>query len=65
MEDLSSHNKIAACGRTGCPTIYEAEEDSLLVQGYTVDAGPGLPVGESVVRIPLTLLRDAARALEK
>lgn len=65
MEDLTERNRVATfCGNSGCPSIYEPDGDSILVQGYSVDAGASVPAGESVVRVPLSLLRDAARALQ-
>lgn len=52
-------------GRT-CPTIYQTERGTLVVQGYRLDAGDlariDLPDGESAVEIPHSLLEDVVRA---
>ena len=44
-----------------CPTIYQTERNTYLVQGYTVSGGDaekalGIPPGEAVVEIPRELL---------
>lgn len=47
------------CGSAACPTVYLADDDHVVVQGYSTDASvPGidLPAGESLVRIPRSLL---------
>lgn len=49
------------CGRDDCPAVYKTGRGTLAIQGYTVDHQT--PDGESVVEIPETLLREAARAL--
>jgi len=49
----------SVCGTGTCPTIYESEGGSLIVQGYPVDparAGLTVPDGESLVEIPAELL---------
>jgi hypothetical protein len=54
------------CGSTSCPTIYEAGQDTLVVQGFSVSpATVGLDIaeGERLVEIPVELLREAARLL--
>ena len=50
------------CGGGTCPTIYrdEAKPGDVLVQGYVLDASEAaelnVPKGETVVRVPSTLL---------
>lgn len=52
------------CSGGTCPTIYADthREGEVLVQGYVLDADEaaalGVPAGETVVRIPLDLLRQ-------
>lgn len=51
-----------------CPAIWEtANEDELLIQGYVVDDATleriAPPSGESVVRIPKSLLLEYAQQL--
>lgn len=59
------------CRGGSCPTILlDDASGEVLVQGYDPDpaaqsqTGP-VPVGESVVRIPLALLLEAARSVEE
>jgi hypothetical protein len=53
-----------SCGAAGnCPTVYQTERDSVVVQGYAVaseEAGIDLPAGELLVEIPADLLIEAA-----
>jgi hypothetical protein len=49
------------CGRDDCPTIFTTDRDTVAVQGYTLNHST--PPGESVVEIPLNVLREAFRAL--
>ena len=54
------------CGSSTCPTIYQSDRGTLVVQGYVVSgehAGVDLPVGEQMVEIPIDLLKDAVRGL--
>ncbi|AEH11757.1 MULTISPECIES: hypothetical protein [Protofrankia] len=54
-----------SCDYSGsCPTVYQEGPDTVLVQGYVVDSGHDVPDGESMVRIPVALLRQAAQALQ-
>jgi hypothetical protein len=56
-----------ACSTGGCPTIFAADDDMVVVQGYVVDpvaAGVDLPEGELLVRIPRDLLHQGASRLE-
>ena len=50
------------CGEHDCPTITSAEQGMVDVQGYH-QAGIATPDGELVVRIPASLILEAARAL--
>jgi hypothetical protein len=50
-----------SCGRDDCPTVFTTDRGTLAIQGYTVDRKTSN--GESVVEIPLDLLREAVRAL--
>ena len=54
------------CATSSCPTVYQSASGALVVQGYAVsadDAGIDVPAGESLVEIPLDLLREAFRNL--
>ncbi|WP_242606984.1 hypothetical protein [Protofrankia symbiont of Coriaria ruscifolia] len=54
-----------SCDYSGsCPTVYQDDPDTVLVQGYVVDSVHAVPDGESMVRIPAALLRQAAQALQ-
>jgi hypothetical protein len=53
---------VSACGTGTCPTIYETDRGTVLVQGYPVtaaQAGVDLPEGELLVEIPADLLLAA------
>ncbi|MBN9737506.1 MULTISPECIES: hypothetical protein [unclassified Pseudonocardia] len=56
-------NRIAGgdCGRDDCPTVFVTDRGTVAVQGYVVDRAT--PDDEAIVEIPVTILRDAARAL--
>jgi hypothetical protein len=53
------------CSGGACPTIYQTDRGTLVVQGYTVAerTGVDLPAGEMLVEIPLELLAEAARTV--
>jgi len=51
-----------ACGEHDCPTITSAERDMVDVQGYH-QPDIATPDGEVVVRVPASLILEAARAL--
>ncbi|MFF2039502.1 hypothetical protein ACFVVX_03680 [Kitasatospora sp. NPDC058170] len=55
--------KIASsCDDGECPTLYTTDRKTLLVQGETpADHGLELPERETVVEIPLELIRKAIR----
>lgn len=55
------------CGnRRTCPTVYASDRGTIIVQGYVLSPEDlseiTLPEGESAVEIPLSLLKEAARA---
>jgi hypothetical protein len=49
------------CGRDDCPTVFTTDRGTVVIQGYDVDRKT--PAGESVVEIPLDLLKEAVGAL--
>jgi hypothetical protein len=62
--ELTLRTISASCGSSSCPTIYESDRGTLVVQGYTVAAertGLAMPEGEQLVEIPVDLLINAAR----
>lgn len=55
------------CSNSSCPTVYRTSRNTVVVQGYTVnaeEAGVSVPAGERLVEIPMELLRAAALDLE-
>jgi hypothetical protein len=52
----------STCRQDDCPTITSAEGDMVDVQGYH-QSEVVTPEGELVVRVPATLILEAARAL--
>jgi hypothetical protein len=56
-----------ACASSGCPTIYQSDKGTLIVQGYALSAdqtGLDVPDGELLVEIPIDLLAAAARNIQ-
>jgi hypothetical protein len=54
------------CSSGACPTVYQSDSGTLLVQGYAVSpdrTGLDLPAGESMVEVPAELLAEAVRNL--
>jgi hypothetical protein len=52
------------CTAGACPTVYQSDRGTVVVQGYVMSAqhaGVDVPHGESLVEIPLDLLIEAAR----
>jgi hypothetical protein len=49
------------CGRDDCPTVFITDRGTVAVQGYNIDRPT--PAGESVVEIPLNVLKEAVGAL--
>ncbi|KIQ61558.1 hypothetical protein TR51_19605 [Kitasatospora griseola] len=53
---------ISSCDDGDCPTLYGTDRGTLLVQGETpADHGLTLPGHETVVEIPIELIRKAIR----
>jgi hypothetical protein len=49
------------CRDGTCPTIYETDRGTIVVQGYVVtDSDVTPPKGEALVEIPAELLREVA-----
>jgi hypothetical protein len=68
-ERRSADMKLSAiagnCKNGTCPTVYETDRGTYVVQGYVVTdaealAALGLPAGESAVEIPRDLLAGLA-----
>ena len=55
---------ISLCGGNSCPTVYETDRGTVLVQGGAV-TGITTPDGELLVEIPRELLIEAARRLQE
>jgi hypothetical protein len=49
------------CGRDDCPTVFTTNRGTVVIQGYDIDKPT--PAGESVVEIPLDVLKEAVSAL--
>ncbi|MFE7626322.1 hypothetical protein P8A18_15965 [Streptomyces castrisilvae] len=48
------------CDKKDCPTIYQTDRGTILVQGETpVDHGLTIPAHETLVEIPVELIREA------
>lgn len=50
-----------SCGRDDCPAVSTSDRGTVAVQGY--DLARETPAGESVVEVPVAVLREAVRAL--
>jgi hypothetical protein len=53
------------CAGGDCPTVYQTDRGTLVIQGYAFNAAAGgvsLPAGEQMVEIPVELLADWVRA---
>jgi hypothetical protein len=51
---------ISTCDIKDCPTLYATDRDTLLVQGETpTDHGLTIPAHETLVEIPMDLIRKA------
>ncbi|MEU4383648.1 hypothetical protein [Promicromonospora sp. NPDC023805] len=51
---------VSTCELGDCPTLYATDRDTILVQGATpADHGLALPAHETVVEIPMELIRKA------
>jgi len=52
----------SGCGTGPCPAVYKTENQTFVIQGFTVDpsqAGITLPPGELLVEIPCYILENA------
>ena len=49
------------CGRDDCPAVFTTDRDTVAIQGYDIDRKT--PAGESLVEIPLDVLKEAVSAL--
>lgn len=53
---------VSTCDIKECPTIYATDRGTLLVQGETpTDHGLDIPAHETLVEIPVELIRKAIR----
>ncbi|MGW9214342.1 hypothetical protein ACWGR4_46285 [Embleya sp. NPDC055664] len=53
---------VSTCDVKDCPTLYATDRGTLLVQGETPgDHGLAIPAHETLVEIPLDLIRRAVR----
>lgn len=53
---------VSTCDFKDCPTLYATDRDTLLVQGeQPTDHGLDIPAHETVVEIPMELIRKAIR----
>jgi hypothetical protein len=55
-----------SCKSSACPKVFETDSGDFEVQGATVAGNPltTVPAGESLVRIPRSVMLDAVRALQ-
>jgi hypothetical protein len=49
------------CGRDDCPAVFTTDRGTVAIQGYVIDRKT--PADESVVEIPLDVLKEAVSAL--
>ncbi|MFI9718378.1 hypothetical protein ACIHFE_01805 [Streptomyces sp. NPDC052396] len=53
---------VSTCDITDCPTLYATDRETLLVQGVKpTDHGLRIPAHETLVEIPMDLIRKAIR----
>lgn len=52
--------RTMSCEGKNCPTVYQKDDETLVIQGYIADNlfRDGLPEGEQAVAIPISLLRE-------
>jgi hypothetical protein len=63
VDDAAKLTMLATCANGSCPTIFESDRGTYVIQGYALDAqrvGVNLSPDELLVEIPSELL---ARAL--
>lgn len=51
----------SGCSHDDCPAVFTTDRGTVAIQGYDIDKQT--PAGESVVEIPLDVLREAVSAL--
>jgi hypothetical protein len=60
---------LASCNGGDCPSVYgDVDGSDVVVQGYPVegtDTAIAVPAGESLVRIPRSVLLEAAARLSR
>ena len=49
------------CGRDDCPAVFTTDRGTVAIQGYDIDRKAA--AGESVVEIPLDVLKEAVSTL--
>jgi hypothetical protein len=49
------------CGRDDCPAVFTTDRGTVAIQGYAIDRTT--PAGESIVEVPLDVLKEAVSAL--
>jgi hypothetical protein len=57
---------VAGCAGGECPTVYETDRGTLVVQGYAFEPAAGgvaVPSGEQMVEIPKELLASYSKSL--
>jgi hypothetical protein len=54
---------ISLCGSGTCPTVYQTDHDTVLVQGAAA-TGVAVLAGEHLVEIPLEVFLEAASRLQ-
>jgi hypothetical protein len=55
---------VKLCGGGECPTVYQTDRGTLVIQGYLFDpaqAGTTVPAGEQMVEVPAELLAQYVR----
>lgn len=53
---------VSTCDIKDCPALYATDRDTLLVQGETpTDHGLQIPAHETLVEIPMELIRKVIR----
>jgi hypothetical protein len=61
--DVRLQLMTSQCGSGTCPTVYQTDRQTVVVQGYPLTsdrAGVAVPDGEQLVEIPAELLLAAA-----
>ncbi|MFJ1580501.1 hypothetical protein ACIOGX_13830 [Streptomyces sp. NPDC088147] len=59
---MEARKLVTTCENGDCPTLYATDRDTLLVQGETrTGHGLEIPAHETLVEIPMELIRKAIR----